>query len=65
MKNKQIISKNSNGLDTAKAARYLGVSESLLRKFRQNGGGPRYCKVGTKVVYRIRDLDDYLEKCLV
>ena len=54
-----------NGINTSGAARYCGVSEGLLRKFRQNGEGPLYCKVGKKVVYRKRDWDRYLEECLV
>ena len=54
-----------NGMNTSKAARYCGVSEGLLRKMRQNGDGPRYCKIGAKVVYRKTDLDEYLDGCLV
>ena len=53
-----------NGVNTSKAATYCGVSEGLLRKFRQNGDGPRYSKLGAKVVYRKKDLDEYLEGCV-
>ena len=55
----------SGGLNTIQASKHIGVSESLLRKFRQEGGGPKYCKIGSKVVYRIQDLEDFLEDCLV
>ena len=64
---KKRLIKRTEGLalNTNQAGRYLGISESLLRKFRQEGGGPRYCKIGSKVVYRIQDLEGFLEKCLV
>ena len=54
-----------NGMNTSRAARYCGVLEALLRKFRQNGDGPLYCKVEKKVVYRKDHLDQFLETCLV
>ena len=47
---------------TAKtAARLVGLSESTLAKLRLNGNGPRYCKLGRRVVYRPRDLDQWLQ----
>ena len=65
MKTAKILKNESGGLNTIQASKYIGVSESLLRKFRQEGGGPKYCKIGSKVVYRIQDLEDFLEDCLV
>ena len=46
---------------TAEAARVLGLSESTLAKLRLNGNGPVYCKLGRKVVYRIADLEQWLQ----
>lgn len=43
------------------AAIVLGVSVGFLDKARCRGGGPRFAKIGTRVVYRQRDLDDFLE----
>jgi predicted DNA-binding transcriptional regulator AlpA len=47
---------------TAKmAARYVGLSESTLAKLRLNGNGPVYCKLGRRVVYRLGDLEQWLQ----
>ena len=43
------------------AALYLGVTPSLLRKFRRQRGGPLYAKVGAAVVYDRQNLDDFLK----
>jgi predicted DNA-binding transcriptional regulator AlpA len=43
------------------AARFVGLSESTLAKLRLNGNGPVYCKLGRRVVYRPRDLDEWLQ----
>ena len=47
-------------LPVLEAAAYLGVSKSMLDTWRSRGAGPRYVRLGTKVVYRITALDDYL-----
>lgn len=41
------------------AARYLGVSKSLLDKRRLTGSGPEYMKIGRRVTYDLRDLEAY------
>jgi hypothetical protein len=55
-------------LRTADAARYLGLSASLLRKYRAMGPndpgvhGPDYIKVSANIVlYEISALDDWLD----
>lgn len=42
------------------AARYIGISPSLLKKKRLNGEGPAFCRVGNRVIYRKEDLDAFL-----
>ena len=43
------------------AARYLGVSESVLAKMRMRAEGPPFLKLGKRVVlYRRSDLDEWL-----
>lgn len=49
-------------LDTRTAAKYLGVSPAWLDKARSIGGSPRYIKIGSRIVYRKADLDDFLER---
>lgn len=44
------------------AADLLGVSERALRRWRAEGKGPRYVTLGgNKVVYRVADLEAWLE----
>lgn len=48
----------------AEAARYLGLSCSCLNKWRCYGTGPRFCKLGRRVVYRKSDLEKWREENL-
>jgi len=45
----------------SEAAQYVGVAKATMDKMRQEGRGPRYVKLGTRVFYRGADLDQYLE----
>jgi len=48
-----------------KAARYIGVSDAVLRLWRAQGKGPRYYKAGEKLIrYRRADLDLWIEQRL-
>ncbi len=42
------------------AAAYVGLSASTLNKLRVFGGGPTFLKLGRRVVYDARDLDQWL-----
>ena len=43
------------------AAEYLGgLSTSTLAKWRVSGFGPRYLRVGARIVYEQADLDEWL-----
>jgi len=55
------MSENSRVLLSKDAARLVGLSESTLAKLRLNGNGPKYCKLGRRVVYRPEDLEAWLE----
>ena len=46
----------------AEVADFLGCSESWLNKARWKGGGPHYVKMGRKVMYRIDDVQAWLEE---
>jgi predicted DNA-binding transcriptional regulator AlpA len=48
-------------LSTREAAARLGISASTLAKLRCVGGGPVYAKLGRRVVYGERDLDDWAD----
>ena len=48
-------------LRTPEAAAYCGSSASTFEKLRLYGGGPRFVKLGRRVVYDPADLDAWLE----
>ncbi len=47
------------------AAAYLSVAVQTLQKWRSSGGGPPYAKIGRRVVYRLTDLERWLESRLI
>lgn len=53
------------GLGTAEASIYTSLSVPTLKKYRLDGTGPRYARVGAKIIYRPADLDAWLEARLV
>lgn len=48
-------------LRTPEAARFLGLSSRTLEKHRTYGTGPRYSKLGGRVVYRLDDLQAWFD----
>jgi hypothetical protein len=48
-------------LDTRRAAARVGLAPQTLNKLRCIGGGPPYYKHARKVVYRVPDLDAWLQ----
>ena len=48
-------------LRTPEAARFLGLSGRTLEKHRTYGTGPRYSKLGGRVVYRMTDLQAWAD----
>jgi predicted DNA-binding transcriptional regulator AlpA len=47
-------------LRTPEAARFVGLSIRTLEKHRIYGTGPRYSKLGGRVVYRVEDLQTWV-----
>lgn len=45
---------------TPVAAEYVGFSVDSLKHWRLRGKGPRFVRVGARVLYRIADLDAWL-----
>ena len=52
-----------HGFNTKAAARYIGMSPSWLRKARMGigGPGPKFKKVGRRVIYTIDSLKEFLD----
>lgn len=48
-------------LSTPQAAGYLQLKPNTLERWRSDGGGPVFVKVGGRVFYRREDLDDFIE----
>lgn len=48
-------------LDNAGAAEFTNISTAQLELWRSAGGGPRFIKMGRKVLYRISDLREFLD----
>jgi predicted DNA-binding transcriptional regulator AlpA len=48
-------------LRTPDAARIVGLSIRTLEKHRIYGTGPRYSKLGGRVVYKVEDLHSWVE----
>ena len=48
-------------LRTPEAARFVGLSGRTLEKHRTYGTGPRYSKLGGRVVYRLEDLQAWVD----
>jgi hypothetical protein len=48
-------------LPVAEAAAYVSLSTSTLNRLRTTGGGPRYAKLAGRVLYDVRDLDQWIE----
>jgi len=54
-------SQNDPLLETGTLAEQLDVRPVTLEKWRQNGTGPRYIKIGRLVRYRQSDVDQWLQ----
>ena len=54
------VQSTSKLLTTQEAAEYLRIAASTLNKMRLTGGGPEFLKLGTRVVYDMKDLERWL-----
>ena len=48
-------------LTVKEAATYVPTSTSTLNRLRVSGGGPRFIKIGSRVLYDTADLDKWIE----
>lgn len=44
------------------AAEFLRTKERTLERWRHDGGGPAFIKIGRRVVYRLEDLDSWVAR---
>ena len=52
-------------LTEREVARRFSLTLSWLRAARSRGGGPRFAKLGRKVLYRLDDVEKYLAERVV
>lgn len=52
------------GLTSKQTAARIGCSDSWLRKSRITGDGPKFYKVGSRVLYRLEDIEFWIESRL-
>jgi hypothetical protein len=52
-------------LNTLEAAVFLGVKPNTLEVWRCQKRGPKYSKIGRRVLYDINDLENYFVSCSV
>lgn len=52
-------------LPPAEAAEHIGFGVSTMRRWRAEGIGPLYVQHGSSIVYRVKDLDDWLRRYLI
>lgn len=49
-------------LNNKEAANFLSIKPETLAKWRSEHRGPRYSKIGRRVVYKVQDLEEFLEQ---
>ena len=52
-------------MQEAEAAQYLGMKSSTLRQWRYQARGPAYHKFGSRVFYRVSDIERFMEQSRV
>jgi excisionase family DNA binding protein len=49
-------------LTVSQAAEYVPCGVSTLNKLRVSGGGPRFIKLGGRILYDVRDIDKWMDE---
>ena len=55
------IASSEQSLNVPQAAEYLGIHPRTLDNWRSQHRGPRYIRLGRRIVYRVGDVEAYLE----
>jgi len=57
--------KDKELLTDTETAAYLGIADRTLRDWRRQGKGPAFVQMGSKIRYRKKDIDAYLDKQII
>lgn len=52
-------------VNTEKAAKILGVERNTMEGWRCHNRGPKYVKIGRRVLYDLGDLDAFIAACTI
>lgn len=52
---------NNQIFNNRTAAQFLNINPSTLAKWRCKHKGPRYSKIGKRIIYELKDLLEYIE----
>jgi len=55
----------NNMLNETGASVFLGVARQTMANWRSQCRGPVYHKLSRRVVYRVSDLEDFIESCRI
>lgn len=55
----------SNLINEDAAAQLMGIQRNTLTRWRWEGRGPRYCKIGRSVRYRPEDIQAFIARTVV
>lgn len=55
---------NARHMTQRQLARRWDKAEATIERYRSEGTGPRYLKIGGKVLYRIEDVERFERDCL-
>lgn len=58
-------SETTNMRNETEAALFLGVARQTMANWRSQRRGPAYLKLGRRVVYRLSDLEDFIQSCRI
>ncbi len=58
----RLLKASNRALEPMAAAAHLKVSVRCLEDWRKRGVGPKWRKVGKRVIYQISDVDAYLDQ---
>ncbi len=57
---RRVASATAN-VDTRRAAELIGMSRRTLEKWRSEGTGPPFLKLGRRVLYSVADLEEWIQ----
>jgi DNA-binding transcriptional regulator YiaG len=57
--------KEKYALKTVEVAKLYGISKTVLEQWRSQGRGPRFYREGRLILYRVKDIEDYLDGGIV